>query len=134
MLSAIYSYIIYMIAQDKKENKTFFTESVTYLKNLGYENIKADLDGYETPKSFHKKGTDVVITPDITCTRRSIKYYFEIGLKSEKPKLLKSKWRFLDVLSRMSGNNFKIITKKGHYKFTNEILSDINLDKNLIKL
>ena len=134
MLFAIYSYIIYMIAQDKKENKIFFKDSVKYLKSLGYENIKVDMDGYKSPKSFHKKGTGIVITPDITCTKRSKKYYFEIGIKSEKPKLLKSKWRFLDVLSRMGGNDFKIITKKGHCKFTNDILSDLDLDKNLIKL
>src|SRR5210317_109288 len=122
-----------MIAQDKIDNKEFLEESVNYLINLGYENIKADIDGYESPKSYHKKGSDITITPDITCTRRSKKYYFEIGLKSDKPRLLKSKWRFIDVLSRMGDHRFKIITKKGHYKFTNDVLDDLNLEKNLIK-
>ena len=123
-----------MIAQDKKENISFLKESINYLKNSGFENIKADVTGYETPKSFRKKGTNIVITPDITSTKRSTKYYFEIGVKSEKPKLLKSKWRFLDVLSRMGGHNFKIITKKGHYKFTNNVLDELNLEKTLVKL
>lgn len=123
-----------MIAQDKIENSEFLEESINYLKNLGYEDIKADLEGYDKPKSFSKKGTDIVVTPDIIATKQSKKNYFEIGLKSEKPKLLKSKWRFLDVLSRMGGHNFKIITKKGHYKFTSDVLDDLNLDKTLIKL
>ena len=123
-----------MIAQDKIENSEFLEESINYLKNLGYEDIKADLEGYDKPKSFSKKGTDIVVTPDIIATKQSKKNYFEIGLKSEKPKLLKSKWRFLDVLSRMGGHNFKIITKKGHYKFTSDVLDDLNLDKTLIKI
>ena len=123
-----------MIAQEKIENSEFLEESINYLNKMGFENIKADLIGYEKPKSFNKKGTNIVVTPDITATKRSIKHYFEIGLKSEKPKLLKSKWRFLDVLSRMGGHNFRIITKKGHYKFTNDVLEDLNLDKKLIKL
>lgn len=123
-----------MIAQDKIENSVFLKESLTYLENLGFDNIKADLDGYETPKSYMKKGSDVTITPDIVAEKAGRKHYFEISLKSEKPKLLKSKWRFLDVLTRMKDHKFKIITRRGHYKFTQDMLDDLNMDKSPIKL
>lgn len=123
-----------MIHTEKKENAAFIKESVNYLENLGFENIKADVEGYEAPKSYVKQDGDIKITPDITATRRSKKYYFEIGLKSDKPRLLKSKWRFLDVLSRMNDNRFRIITTRGHYKFTNDVLNDLNLNKTLIKI
>jgi hypothetical protein len=123
-----------MIAQDKLENQVFLKESLTYLENLGYDNIKADAEGYETPKSYLKRGSDISITPDIVAEKGGRKHYFEIGLKSEEPKLLKSKWRFLDVLTRMKDNRFKIITRRGHYKFTQDMLDDLNLDKDPIKL
>lgn len=123
-----------MTHTEKKENEAFIQESVNYLQNLGFENIKADIEGFESPKSYVKKDGDIKITPDITATRRTRKYYFEIGLKSEKQRLLKTKWRFLDVLSRMNDHRFRIITKKGHYKFTNDMLNDLNLNKTLIKL
>lgn len=123
-----------MIQLDKEENNDFLKESVTYLKNRGFENIKADVEGYETPKSYIKKENDVTITPDIVAERAGIKHYFELSLKSKKPRLLKSKWRFLDVMTRMRNQRFKIITRKGHYKFTNEMLDDLNLQKKLIKL
>ena len=56
-------------------------------------------------------------------------------LKSKKPKLLKSKWLFLDTISRMRSERFRIITTKGHYKFTDNMLEDINLtNKEPIKL
>ncbi|MDC7994969.1 hypothetical protein [Altibacter sp. HG106] len=123
-----------MVKADKKENDEILLESIQYLEKKGFENIKADLEGYETPKSYNKKGSDVSITPDIVAERAGIKHYFEVSLKSEKPSLLKSKWRFLDVLTRMKNHRFKIITRRGHYKFTNEMLADLNLEKNLIKL
>ena len=123
-----------MIHTEKKDNAAFIKESVNYLENLGFENIKADAEGFEPPKSYIKQNGEIKITPDITATRRTKKYYFEIGLKSDKPRLLKSKWRFLDVLSRMNDHKFRIITTRGHYKFTNDVLNDLNLHKTLIKL
>lgn len=123
-----------MVQADKLEGVEAIKDSVAYLKNKGFENIQADIEGYETPKSYHKKGSDIVITPDIVAERAGIKHYFEVSLKSQTPTLLKSKWRFLDVLSRMRNERFRIITRRGHYKFTNEMLEDLNLKKDLIKL
>jgi len=65
---------------------------------------------------------------------RGIKHYFEISIKSEKSRLLKSKWLFIDTLTHMRNQRFKIITRRGHYKFTDEMLKNLNLEKNLIKL
>ncbi|GGG51322.1 hypothetical protein GCM10010976_23150 [Bizionia arctica] len=128
------TYLYSMIAQDKLENEVFLKESLTYLENLGFDNIQADVEGYETPKSYLKMGSDITITPDIVAEKGGRKHYFEISLKSEEPKLLKSKWRFLDVLTRMKDHRFKIITRRGHYKFTQDMLDDLNLDKSPIKL
>ena len=124
-----------MTFNDKQEHSAFLETSVNYLQNLGYKNIKADLEGYETPKSYYKKGSDVTITPDIVAEKEGRKHIFEISLKTPKTNLLKSKWIFLNTLSALKSHNFRLITTRGHYKFTDEMLSDINLkDKKLIKL
>lgn len=123
-----------MIQIDKEESRDLIKESVIYLEKKGFENIRADIDGYETPKSYHKKGSDIIITPDIVAERAGIKHYFEVSLKSQTPTLLKSKWRFLDVLTRMRNERFRIITRRGHYKFTQDMLDDLNLKKDPIKL
>lgn len=124
-----------MIYTDKKKYSDILNESVSYLAQRGYENIKADTEGYETPKSFNKMGSNISITPDIVAEKEGRKHYFELSLKSDKPKLLKSKWLFLNTLSALKSHKFRLITTKGHYKFTNEMLSDINLnDKKLIKI
>ncbi len=123
-----------MIKRDREENKEILKESVAYLEHRGFEHIQADVEGYDPPKSYLKKDSDVVITPDIVADRAGIKHYFEISLKSDEQRLLKSKWQFLDTLTRMKNYRFKIITRRGHYKFTDEMLRELNLEKNLIKL
>ncbi|MFS4466208.1 hypothetical protein [Maribacter sp. 2210JD10-5] len=124
-----------MVKIEKTENKEFLEKSIHHLEATGFENIKADMDGYETPKSYVRKGADGKITPDIVAIKNGRKYFFDISLKSQKPRLLKTKWLFLDTLSRMKSDRFRIITTRGHYKFTDMMLEDINLsNKTPIKI
>lgn len=130
-----YAYFTIMTETDNSESEAFIKKSITHLEAHGFEKIKADIEGYDRPKSFLRKGTDTKITPNIVALKNGKKYYFEISLKSERPLLLKSKWLFLDTLSRMRLDQFKIITTKGHYKFTDNMLEDINLtDKTPIRI
>ena len=117
-----------MIIQDKIKYTEELSNSISYLENLGYSNIKADLEGYETPKSYHKKGSDIDVTPDIVAEKEGRKHIFDLSLKSEKPRLLKSKWLFLNTLSKIKSYRFRLITMRGHYKFTNETIDAINLE------
>lgn len=120
-----------MTQTDKQDNTEFLEKSIDHLKATGFENIKADLEGYETPKSYLRKGEEMKITPDIVAMKNGRKYFFDISLKSAKPKLLKTKWLFLDTLSRMNSNRFRIITTRGHYKFTDDMLDDVNLSNKI---
>ena len=124
-----------MIHEDKIKYSDILENSITYLKNRGFENIKADMDGYETPKSYTKAGSQIKITPDIVAVKEGRKHYFDISLKSEKPNLLKSKWLFLNTLSNLKSSKFKLITTRGHYAFTQDMLNDTNLtNKSIIKI
>jgi hypothetical protein len=117
-----------MLKTEKLENKAFLEKSINHLENNGFENIKADVDGYETPKTYLRKGTDSKITPDIVAEKNGQKHVFDISLKSEKPTLLKSKWLFLEALSKIESSSFRVITTRGHYKFTDSMLADIHLE------
>jgi len=124
-----------MTKTDKRENQEFLEKSISHLESTGFENIKADIEGYETPKSYLRKGSETKITPDIVAVKNGRKYFFEASLKSQKTKLLKTKWLFLDTLARMKSHRFRIITTRGHYKFTDTMLEDINLaNKNPIRI
>lgn len=117
-----------------EENREFVEEAVNYLEKIGFENIHTNLEGYDTPKSYYKKDSDVVITPDISAERSGVKHYFEISLKTPETDILKSKWQFLEALTQMRSQEFRIITRRGHMKFTNELLKELNIEKELIRL
>lgn len=125
-----------MIHLDKEtdKNNAFLNETITYLENKGFENIKADADGYETPISFTRQDTGNSLTPDIVAEKRGIKYFFEVGLKSSKPKLLKSKWLLLDTLTKMKDYRFRIVSTRGHLSFTRDMIAEANLNKKVIRI
>lgn len=117
-----------MIKQDKIKYTNELNKSISYLQNLGYSNIQADIEGYETPKSYLKKGSKISITPDIMAEKDGRMHIFDLSLKSEKPRLLKSKWLFLNTLSQIKSYRFQLITLRGHYKFSDETKEAIHLD------
>lgn len=124
-----------MIQSDKTKYTDILNNSINYLQQLGFEDIKADTDGFETPKSYSKLNSDVIVTPDIVAKKEGRQHIFELSLKSDEPKLLKSKWLFLDTLSKMKSYRFGLITTRGHIKFTNDMINDINLEgPKLIKI
>jgi hypothetical protein len=124
-----------MIQSDKTKYTDILNNSINYLQQLGFEDIKADTDGFETPKSYSKLNSDVIVTPDIVAKKEGRQHIFELSLKSDQPKLLKSKWLFLDTLSKMKSYRFGLITTRGHIKFTNDMINDINLEgPKLIKI
>lgn len=117
-----------MIKQDKSKYTNELNKSISYLENLGYSNIQADIEGFETPKSYLKKGSEISITPDIMAEKDGRMHIFDLSLKSEKPRLLKSKWLFLNTLSQIKSYRFQLITLRGHYKFSDETKEAIHLD------
>ncbi len=118
----------------REQNTDILKDTIAYLESRGYEEIKSPIEGYESPKSYLKAGEDISVTPDIVAVRNGIKHYFEIGLKTDEPSLLKSKWQFLKTLSQMKNQRFKVITHRGHYSFTDELLQELNLSNNLIRI
>jgi len=123
-----------MITLDKIKNEAILEESVQFLERSGYKNIKVDMKGYDKPKAYHKVGCADALGPDIEAESNGKKHYFEISVKSEGRQLLKSKWQFLDTLSKMKDYRFKIITRRGHFKFTQDMLDELRLNKHPIHL
>lgn len=117
-----------MIAKERKHNRTILEKSVNYLKAKGFTNIKTDLPGFESPKTFVKKSNGLNVSPDISANKNGRKYYFDISLKTEASKLLKSKWLLLDTVARLKSLRFKIITTTGHIRYTENLLQEVNLN------
>lgn len=116
-----------MILKEKAEHQALIEKTISYLENKGFENIKADIEGYETPKSFMMKNEGIEITPDIVAENKGRIQYIEVGVKSNDKRLLKTKWKFLKTWAGMKNRTFKVIAHKGSYGFSDKILAEISL-------
>ncbi len=47
-----------MIPGAKEKQIKELSNAINYLENPSYHPIKANINGYETPKSFNKRGSD----------------------------------------------------------------------------
>ncbi len=62
-----------MIQKQKEENQEILEQSISHLKFSGFENIKADMPNYETPKTFKSQRSGLEITPDLSATKNGRK-------------------------------------------------------------
>lgn len=124
-----------MISKEKEEHQDLIKKTVVYLEGKGYQNIKANIEGYECPKGFTLKSQDLQIIPDIVADTKGGKtQYIEVGMKSESPRLLKSKWKFLKTISEMKNRGFGVISHRGHYTFADQIMKEIEMPKKSIRI
>ena len=124
-----------MIKEQKEKHKNLIEKTINFLKKLGHTDIKADIDGYESPTSFEMRNRNITVTPDIvSVTPNGKMHYVDLGVKSEKPILLKSKWKFLHTLSEIKNRSFRVITHRGHYGFTEKLLSEMTPAQTALKI
>lgn len=126
--------LLIMVLEEKQEHQELVEKTIDYLKNKGFNHIRADIDGYESPKSFKMKNRGIDVTPDIVAENNGRVQYIEVGMKSDNKRLLKTKWKFLKTLADIKNRNFKVISHKGSYGFTDGILQEINLNKKAVRI
>lgn len=123
--------------KNTQEYNTLAEQVVNYAKKSGYQEIKADFDGYERPASLTMKSQEITLTPDFTAKRGDNKFYFELVVKnSEKEDLNKlvSKWKALELIAKMKGGSLRLFVPHGSYKFATDLVKQYDIDAKLIKM
>ncbi len=109
-------------------------QAINYVKNLGFDEIKARFEEYDEPASLKMQNSDIEFTPDITATKYGSKFYFEIADRTEDQKEVISKWQLLSTLAKMKGGEFKVFVPYGSMKYTNDILKSKDITAEVVKL
>jgi len=123
----------------KKSKLDFYKKITNWANNKGFRNIKANTEGFETPRSFMKKDgeeEDAVI-PDITATSFGSKYYFEIVTKPTQNKVkqkLISKWKLLSFLAERKGGKLYLFAPHGNKSFTQNIMDKYKIKAKFVSL
>ncbi len=114
---------------DKKIQKV-----IDKVKKMGFNDIRADIDEYETPPKLINKSKKVDYIPDVVARKNGTKGYFEISKKEKDPNDLINKWSALSALANIKNGVFQIYVPHGHMKFTRELLTANEIDAEVIKL
>lgn len=105
------------------------------VKKKGFENIRANAEGYETPAKIRRgKDTEEFFIPDCTGEVNGRKSYFELGMKSEDERELVTKWRLLSSLANHKHGKLYLAVPRGHMAFTNRILADYPISAEVVKI
>ena len=105
------------------------------VKKKGFENIRANAEGYETPAKIRRgKDSEEYFIPDVTGEVNGRKSYFELGMKSEDERELVTKWRLLSSLANYKHGKLYLAVPRGHMAFTNRILADYPIQAEVVKL
>ncbi|MEL6629348.1 MAG: hypothetical protein AAGF87_04220 [Bacteroidota bacterium] len=111
------------------------------VERKGFDQVRANADGYETPSPIRRKGTEGepenIYIPDVTGTINGRKSYFELGMKSENDddtRALITKWRLLSDLADIKNGKLYLAVPRGHMAFTNRILADYPIRAEVVKI
>lgn len=122
-----------MLAELTKD-ETLIAKAIEQLEKYGFKNIKADIEGHETPSKLTRQQDDFEFTPDITATMHGRTYYFEVAQKTDKSRRLVTKWKLLAYLANMKQTGLKIFVPHGTMKFTRELVRNHEIEADLEKL
>lgn len=100
---------------------------------MGYKNIKANIEEFETPSRLNRSGDDTAFIPDITGVINGRKSYFEIALKTEKMRPLITKWKLLSKIAAFKRGKLFLIVPHGNYAFTERILKKYGIKAKILK-
>lgn len=120
--------------RDEKDYEEILAQIVKKLESQGYDNIKADIPGYEKPPQLKRQGTDDAFWPDATAVRNGRKSYFEIAKRTKEEIRLVGKWKLLSTLAQIKNGELQIFIPRGELSFTRRITTKYNLNAELIKL
>lgn len=122
---------------ENAKSEKIISRITNWIAKRGFENIKANVEGFETPTSFSVSSDEELVTPDITAVSYGSKSYFEIATKKDKRKdvqKLVSKWKLLSTLAKHKGGQLYLFAPRGHKQFTQDIIKDYAIEANFLSI
>lgn len=116
------------------EKDGFIENVVKWAQSHGFKEIRANIEGYETPKSYERTQDNQVFTPDVTGVNMFNKHYLEVSMKTDKLMKDISKWKLLSELASMKGGKLYLMAPRGHVRYTRDIVTQHNIPAEVIKI
>ncbi|MEZ5007232.1 MAG: hypothetical protein R2728_02025 [Chitinophagales bacterium] len=110
-------------------------KALEWVNRRKVEDVKANFEGYEAPKSYTNQRTDELVSPDISfLDERGVKNYVEIAMKSDTIRKSITKWKLLSTLASVKKGNLYLLTVRGSKSFIVNEVEKCNLDAKIYSL
>ena len=116
------------------EKENFIPLAVKWAKAHGFKEIQANMEGYDTPKSYERSADNTRFTPDVTGVNMFNRHYLEVSVKTEELRGSISKWKLLSELAGMKGGKLYLLAPKGHVRFTKDLVDQYNIPAEVVKI
>ena len=113
---------------------TFTTTVVDWAKSRRFSDIKANVEGHDSPTAYSKPGEESPYVPDVTGIKLGVKSYFEVAMKSEDTERSIRKWKLLSTLAEMRNGNLFLFAPKGHKAFVDNVVKERNLKATVMSI
>jgi len=113
---------------------TFTSTVVDWAKSRRFSDIKANVEGHDSPTAYSKPGEDSPYVPDVTGIKLGVKSYFEVAMKSEDSERSIRKWKLLSTLAEMRNGNLFLFAPKGHKAFVDGVVKARNLKATVMSI
>jgi len=106
---------------------------VTWVAKNGYSEIKANIEGFETPSGLSNRDNDDKLIPDISAVKRGGRWYIEVVRKDADPEKTVSKWKLLSILGKSKGGGLILIAPAGSFAFAERLTKKHDIVVQIIK-
>ena len=100
----------------------------------GYQNVKANTEGFDTPAKLTRPNEEEAFIPDATATLNGRKSYFELAQKTDDLQEVVTKWKLLSNLASYKDGKLFLVVPHGNLAFTNRILDNYPIRAEVVKL
>lgn len=106
---------------------------VSWVSRNGYTEIKANIEGYETPSALSIKGGDERLVPDIVALKRGGKWFIEVVRKEAEAEKTVSKWKLLSILGKNKQGGLVLIAPAGSFAFAERLCKKYDIQAQIVK-
>lgn len=104
-----------------------FEKAIAWAEKKGFQKIKANVENFESPRSFTISSGEKTIAPDVTGVKMGRKSFIQIALKTDNKRDVVSKWKLFGTLAARKGGKLYLLAARGHKSFAQGIVRDYNL-------
>ena len=118
----------------QEKTKDLYDQALRWIYRKKFYGIRANIEPFDPPKTFHRKRDDLSITPDITAIRNDKKSFFDIALKEDSRRQVAGRWRLMQELASRNGGKLYLFAPRGHKAFTERLIGKYGLEADIISL